>query len=96
MGEGAIQKRVRWLLLELRKQSAAARQAQHKTTPAPLTRFAAHAALVALGNLLDQAQAQADAACLFGLVKLVTIDLEVSIADIYDKVEFAVEAEVSE
>ena len=30
------------------------------------------------------------------VVKLVTIDLEVSIADIYDKVEFAVEAEVSE
>ena len=30
------------------------------------------------------------------VVKLVTIDLEILIADIYDKVEFAVEAEVSE
>ena len=43
------------------------RQSEHETTTATVALHTAHAALVALGNLAHQAQAQADAADTFGM-----------------------------
>ncbi len=43
------------------------RQVDHEAAAAALARLAAHAAAVALGDLLDEAQAEADAAGLLGM-----------------------------
>src|SRR5688572_18731738 len=57
-------------------------QRQHEAAAAAVARLAAHAAAVALGDLLDQAQAQADAAGLLGVAGQAVERLEDALAQV--------------
>ena len=58
----------------------ARRQRDHEAAAAAVARLAAHAAAVALGDLLDQRQAEADAAGLLGMARQAEEGLEDALA----------------